>query len=141
MTNYEANKIVLAKVKDALRADSVKLWLEPYVGSDDAPNTEILLELATKFTTKLNLPSDSIYSAVTQLQKQALLKLAQNNKFKADGIAVLQLKVSPATENRNSVEFVETTLDVNGTELSALVKEKLGTDSGFVCCCTSLLLQ
>jgi len=115
------NSLILSKVRDAIKSESIKLWLEPYTltNSDAAFD-----ELSESMSLKLNLCKEDIFLCLKSLQKHSIEKLQQNNKFKNEGIATLSLKISPYDES-NQIKFIETKLDITVEEFAENVKTKL----------------
>lgn len=122
------NKLIISKVKNHLRTSKVQLWEAPYIKPDGSTCDEPLQALAESFSKELNLTLSDVAAAVRQLQRHSLDKLAQNKKFKSEGIATLNLKVG---DKSNMSATVETKLNVTGQELMNLVKKKLGNEDSY----------
>ncbi|KAF5282197.1 hypothetical protein FQR65_LT02894 [Abscondita terminalis] len=116
------NDNVIIQVRDKLQKDGVKLWLSPYY-STTGPSTTDLNRLAQNYSDILELPYESCYAAICELQTFALDKLKQRDLYRASGIATLRVKLL----NHNGVPSLityETSLKQSGDDLKKGVLEQ-----------------
>ncbi|KAF2899522.1 hypothetical protein ILUMI_06657 [Ignelater luminosus] len=112
---------VFIQVRDKLQKDGVKLWQEPYYLNTGASISD-LQRLAEDYSIALNLPCDSCYAAISELQTHALEKLKQRDRFKESGIATLKIKIlnQNASPKLISKEILLSSL---GSDLKNIVSE------------------
>ncbi|KAF5302202.1 hypothetical protein FQA39_LY10241 [Lamprigera yunnana] len=122
MDELRADNITI-QIRDKLQKDCVRLWQSPYY-LPTGPSTENLIRLATDYSNSLNLPYDSCYTAITDLQALALDKLRQRDLYRASGIATLRIKMLTPSGAPEMVSQ-EISLKELGSELKLKILEKV----------------
>ncbi|XP_044749963.1 NEDD8 ultimate buster 1-like [Coccinella septempunctata] len=84
---------VLMQVREKLRDDKIKLWLDPYYDQTKGPVNDELKRLAESFSASLKIDLDSCLEVLTELQESSLENLKQNTRYKESGLATLKIKV------------------------------------------------
>lgn len=120
------SKVILAKVREALKRYRVQLWDIPYLTAEGTPCEEQLQQLCVDFKDKLGLYESEIMVALKHLQKHSISKKSLNNLFRTQGIATLYLKVGDKTTPQTESTLLQTPLDITGEDLAHLVKATFG---------------
>jgi hypothetical protein len=84
------------KVVAELRAQRVKLWLPPYVNTDQSPNRASLYELSKRLSSSVpDCTNEDVQSAILSLQTHALEKLRQKKQSAAirTSLSCLEIKI------------------------------------------------
>lgn len=115
---------VFIQVRDKLQKDGVKLWLPPYYNEATGASESDLQVLAHEFSDQLNIPQNSCYAAISELQTSALEKLKQRNQFKESGLATLKVKFL-STHAPPKLITIEVMLSYNGLHLKQLISERV----------------
>ncbi|XP_045479093.1 NEDD8 ultimate buster 1-like isoform X2 [Harmonia axyridis] len=111
---------VLMQIREKLRNDKIKLWLEPYYNKTKGSVEEELKKLAEDFATSLNIDYSTCLEVLTDLQESSVENLKQNTRYKESGLATLKIKIlhqqSPAKIVRK-----ELLLTIKAIELKTLL--------------------
>lgn len=120
----ELSDLLLSKLRSELRKSNVQLWLEPYTDGN-GKQTRKLSELAVGYSNILNTPEGQVVFHLEHLRTFSLQKLAQNAKYKNEGVATIRLKYSPKAPHTDSPRFIQIKLSLPGSDLASLICEKL----------------
>uniref|UniRef100_A0A8C4QTL3 Negative regulator of ubiquitin-like proteins 1 n=1 Tax=Eptatretus burgeri TaxID=7764 RepID=A0A8C4QTL3_EPTBU len=113
------NELLQVRVREKLRAEEVRLWLEPYC----LPGG--LQELTSRYGRELGIGEEKVKEMLEALQQHTLTRLAHNERFRNDGIATLRCRIAEKT-GESKTESFETRLDVSGLELKTRISEISG---------------
>ncbi|CAM9601091.1 unnamed protein product [Lampetra fluviatilis] len=80
------------RVRDALRRDGVKLWLEPYTESGGAGAA--LEELGARYSSELSAELSMVLGSLETLRLHALRRLHEQAAFKQSGLATLRYRMA-----------------------------------------------
>ncbi|XP_022906282.2 NEDD8 ultimate buster 1-like [Onthophagus taurus] len=116
---------VFIQIRDKLQKESVKLWLLPYYDSQKGPSEDDLQRLAADYARTLQLPQQSCFAALLELQSNALEKLKQRNRFKESGLATLKIKVLKQS-GTPKVIVKEVPLTMIGEEFKKSIIDEIG---------------
>lgn len=126
MEDYN-QELVLAKIREKLNADKVKLWLPPYT-TESQEKGEEPLALIKRYSGDLALKEHVVAQALEHLRLHALEKLAERNKFQATGIATLKVKVAAGQGSAKQVIPLEISIDKTGADLKQQISEATKKD-------------
>ncbi|KAL3266981.1 hypothetical protein HHI36_011129 [Cryptolaemus montrouzieri] len=84
---------VLIQIREKLRSEQIKLWLDPYYTQTKGPQEEELKRLAKEFSVSLKLSFDCCLEAITELQESSLENLKQRTRFTESGLATVKIKL------------------------------------------------
>lgn len=134
-------ELILAKIRDRLNTDKVKLWLPPYT-TEAQEKGEVPLELIKRYANELVLKEEYIATSLEQLRQHALEKLAERNKFQSTGIATLKIKLATGQGSAKQTLPLEVNLDKTGADLKQLIAERTKNDrSRLKLICTGKILN
>ncbi|XP_078459952.1 NEDD8 ultimate buster 1 isoform X1 [Lampetra planeri] len=107
------------RVRDALRRDGVKLWLEPYTESGGAGAA--LEELGARYSSELSAELSMVLGSLETLRLHALRRLHEQAAFKQSGLATLRYRMARPGGGRLETGSLETRLDITGQQLKATI--------------------
>ncbi|XP_061432319.1 LOW QUALITY PROTEIN: NEDD8 ultimate buster 1 [Lethenteron reissneri] len=107
------------RVRDALRRDGVKLWLEPYTESGGAGAA--LEELGARYSSELSAALSMVLASLETLRLHALRRLHEQAAFKQSGLATLRYRMARPGGGRLETGSLETRLDITGQQLKATI--------------------
>lgn len=126
---------IFNQVRLLLQSQSIKLWEEPYY-SEDLGSIEASIELlADEFSAQLGIDASRCKCVITELQDNALRKLAARKEFNETGLATFKVR---RIDNRNgTTNILDIKCDLNelGSTLQAAIATKLQlSDANHVKC-------
>ncbi|XP_032812715.1 NEDD8 ultimate buster 1 [Petromyzon marinus] len=107
------------RVRDALRRDGVKLWLEPYTDSGGAGAA--LEELGARYSSELSAELSMVLGSLETLRLHALRRLHEQAAFKQSGVATIRYRMARPGGGRLETGSLETRLDITGQQLKATI--------------------
>lgn len=107
------------RVRDALRRDGVKLWLEPYTENGGAGAA--LEELGARYSSELSAELSMVLGSLETLRLHALRRLHEQAAFKQSGLATLRYRMARPGGGRLETGSLETRLDITGQQLKATI--------------------
>jgi hypothetical protein len=115
---------VLMQIRDKLRKNNVKLWLQPYYSELKGPSHTDLQTLAQDYSKDVNASVDNCYDALLELQQNSLENLKQNSHYKESGVATLKIKIlHPSSPPR--ILTKELLLSLRGTDIKDLISKEI----------------
>ncbi|RZC43159.1 NEDD8 ultimate buster 1-like [Asbolus verrucosus] len=119
---------VLMQIRDKLRKENVKLWLQPYYSDLTGPSYSDLKNLAQDYSNSIKSSLDSCYEAILELQSNSLENLKQNNHYKKSGLATLKIKIlHPNSPPR--ILTKELLLSLRGNDVKELITKEINVSS------------
>ncbi|XP_078722061.1 NEDD8 ultimate buster 1 isoform X3 [Lampetra fluviatilis] len=107
------------RVRDALRRDGVKLWLEPY--TESGGTGAALEELGARYSSELSAELSMVLGSLETLRLHALRRLHEQAAFKQSGLATLRYRMARPGGGRLETGSLETRLDITGQQLKATI--------------------
>jgi len=92
MTALSNQEYHLARIRQKLKEDGVKLWESPYY-VDNKTVDSLLEELAFNFSDVLAIPQATVLAILKTLQLNALERLSSRSLFEKTGVATLRVKL------------------------------------------------
>jgi hypothetical protein len=115
---------VLMQIRDKLRKNNVKLWLQPYYSELKGPSHTDLQTLAQDYSKDVNASVDNCYDALLELQQNSLENLKQNSHYKESGVATLKIKIlHPSSPPR--ILTKELLLSLRGNDIKELISKEI----------------
>nr|CAB3264474.1 NEDD8 ultimate buster 1-like [Phallusia mammillata] len=114
----EFSEVLLTKLRTELRKANIQLWVDPYT-DENGRQTGKLMELASEYSKRFNMPEGDIILHLEHLRSFALQKLEQNQQYKSQKLATIRLKYSPKTPTTTAPTFVQIKLDEPGSVLTS----------------------
>ncbi|EFA02056.1 NEDD8 ultimate buster 1 [Tribolium castaneum] len=115
---------ILLQIRDNLRKNNVKLWLDPYFSETSGPSVNTLKNLAQNYSQDINASVDNCYEALLELQKNSLENLKQNNHYKESGEATLKIKIlHPNSPPRMLTK--ELLLSLRGSDVKEIIAKEI----------------
>ncbi|KAH8273385.1 hypothetical protein KR018_006519 [Drosophila ironensis] len=116
---------IFIQVRARLQQQGVKLWEEPYY-SEDLGSIEAALEiLASEYSQFFRISEDHCKCVLTELQDNALRKLAARKEFSATGVATFKVRRIGNVGGTTSMLDIKCDLNALGSELQAAIAQKL----------------
>ncbi|EDX03069.2 NEDD8 ultimate buster 1 [Drosophila yakuba] len=112
------------QVRALLQSESVMLWEEPYYSEDLGSIEGALENLAQKYSEIVGVDMNRCKFILTELQENALRKLAARREFSSTGMATFKVRRIDKHSGATMVE-VKCSLDILGSELQADIAKKL----------------
>ncbi|KAH8336725.1 NEDD8 ultimate buster 1 isoform X1 [Drosophila kikkawai] len=128
---------IFTQVRARLQSEGVKLWEEPYFSEDLGCIEGAMENLAAEYGRFLGIPSDRCYFVLTELQDNALRKLAARREFNATGLATFKVRRIDNRGGGGTTTMQDVKCDLNslGSDLQAAIAAKLQLpDSNHVKC-------
>ncbi|KAH8252630.1 hypothetical protein KR032_000871 [Drosophila birchii] len=128
---------IFTQVRARLQSEGVKLWEEPYFSEGLGCIEGAMENLAAEYGRCLGIAADRCYFVLTELQDNALRKLAARREFDATGLATFKVR---RIDNRGgggttTMQDVKCDLNALGSDLQAAIAAKLQlTDANHVKC-------
>lgn len=129
----------LARIRQKLKDDGVKLWEAPYY-VDNQTNESLFQELAFSFSDVLSLPQETVLASLKNLQLNALEKLSSRSQFQETGLATLKIKLVGSSQ---AVQSINISLNETGESLrkSVISTMKSTTTLSFKMICHGILIK
>lgn len=120
MDDTSIRENVTFRIKHLLQSNGVKLWLPPYYqeGSSDLTFNDKIVELAEEYKDVVNADFQLCAEILLELQDKCLQRLQEQNKFKAEGMASITVKVS----GQNVPEF---TVHLRLSDITELLRQNI----------------
>ncbi|EDW82908.1 uncharacterized protein Dwil_GK10251 [Drosophila willistoni] len=117
---------IFIQVRARLQADKVKLWEEPYY-SEELGSIEAAMEnLALNYAQKMgHIDSSHLKCVLTELQDNALRKLASRREFTETGMATFKLRRIDNLGGTTTMLDIKCDLNALGLQLQEIIARKL----------------
>ncbi|XP_017109096.2 NEDD8 ultimate buster 1 [Drosophila bipectinata] len=116
---------IFIQVRARLRSEGIKLWEEPYY-SEDLGSIEAAMEnLAAKYSDYFGIASDHCKCVLTELQDNALRKLAARQEFSVTGMATFKVRRIDNRGGTTTMLDIKCDLNSLGSDLQAAIADKL----------------
>ncbi|KAH8380854.1 hypothetical protein KR200_008434 [Drosophila serrata] len=118
---------IFTQVRARLQAEGVKLWEEPYFSEGLGCIEAAMENLAAEYGRFLGIASDRCYFVLTELQDNALRKLAARREFNATGLATFKVRRVDNGGGGGTTTMQDIKCDLNalGSDLQAAIAAKL----------------
>nr|CAH7722938.1 unnamed protein product [Callosobruchus chinensis] len=126
MNSHQQKEDFLLQIRDKLRKDDIKLWLLPYYTSENKSSEEHILNLATEFSTTLNIPHELCCNAIKELQNHALENIKCKRLYEESGTATLKIKILHENSPPRIISK-ETQLSATASDLKNALRQDINT--------------
>ncbi|XP_017056314.1 NEDD8 ultimate buster 1 [Drosophila ficusphila] len=116
---------ILIQVRARLQSEGVKLWEEPYYSEDLGSIEGALENLANEYSRKLSLDVTRCKFILTELQENALRKLAARREFTATGMATFKVRRIDNRSGTTNILDIKCDLNSLGSDLQMAIADKL----------------
>ncbi|XP_055594533.1 NEDD8 ultimate buster 1-like [Uranotaenia lowii] len=132
MTTELEDENYVIQIRAKLNQQKVKLWELPFFNPTSGECVESELEkLANSFHDELKISFKDCLNVIRKLQQNALDKLKSKDEYLKTGIATLRIR-TPTQGSSNRHFDVKVKSTGKGSDLAALVAEKLGLDDRMI---------
>lgn len=121
---------LLIKLRAKLNEEKIKLWESPFLQPDNSVS-ESLQKLAEKYSAELSVESETVLTALHELQLHSLERSKANAEFKETGCATFRVRATLPGE-KATVFKVQKKLDVLGGELIDCIAAEIGVEGSRV---------
>ncbi|KAH8416841.1 hypothetical protein KR222_007420 [Zaprionus bogoriensis] len=116
---------LFSQVRALLQSQGVKLWEEPYY-SEGLGSIEVALELlADEYSAQLGIESSHCKCVLTELQDNALRKLAARREFNETGLATFKVRRIDNRQGTTNILDIKCDLNELGATLQQAIAVKL----------------
>lgn len=121
-----AQELHQKQVRELLNKEKIKLWLPPYT-NEDGSRGESPKELITRYSQDLQITQEAVSGIIETLRVHALHKLAEREKYKKSGLALLKIKMTGQATSAGKMQQIslEMSLDVEGKELRDMISHQV----------------
>ncbi|KAH8344627.1 hypothetical protein KR067_001670 [Drosophila pandora] len=116
---------IFIQVRARLRSEGIKLWEEPYYSEDLGCIEAAMENLAAKYSDYFGIDSDHCKCVLTELQDNALRKLAARQEFSATGMATFKVRRIDNRGGTTTMLDIKCDLNSLGSDLQAAIAAKL----------------
>ncbi|XP_017125496.1 NEDD8 ultimate buster 1 isoform X1 [Drosophila elegans] len=116
---------IFINVRARLQSEGVKLWEEPYYSEELGSIEGALENLAKEYSRSLGFNMSRCKFILTELQENALRKLAARREFSATGLATFKVRRIDNRSGTTNMLDIKCDLNALGSDLQAIIAEKL----------------
>ncbi|KAH8344529.1 hypothetical protein KR084_005944 [Drosophila pseudotakahashii] len=115
---------IFIQVRSRLQSEGVKLWEEPYYSEDLGSIEGALENLAKEYSRVMGFDVCRCKFILTELQENALRKLAARREFSSTGVATFKVR---RIDKHSGTTMLDIKCDLNslGSDLQAVIADKL----------------
>ncbi|KAJ8984421.1 hypothetical protein NQ317_012484 [Molorchus minor] len=113
---------ILIQIRDKLRKDGIKLWLQPYYA--ESVSDKDIKQLSQDYSSFLNIPYEFCHEIILELQANSLENLKQKNRFQVSGLATVKIKIL-LPNSPPQIVTKELLLSITASDLKAIIHKEL----------------
>ncbi|PNF44037.1 hypothetical protein B7P43_G16238, partial [Cryptotermes secundus] len=113
------------QIREKLNEERVKLWQSPYCTEDGVTCEEEMQILVKNYSSSLGISADSCLASLLELQRHALDRLRERDRFRETGLATIRVRVTDKNHSRRIISL-ETKLSATVQEVQEEVASQVG---------------